>query len=79
MNNDLAKRLKEALLGKPDPIPKGWMSCEELGEMLGLKDRQTRETAWAGVKSGILESKRFRLIGRNGAPRYFTYFKEIVK
>ena len=79
MSNDLARKLKEALSGKIDQVPQGWMSYEDLGKLLRVQPRRTREIASAAINSGLLERKRFRLRDKNGVAQMFTYFKEIVK
>ena len=74
----LVDRLREALSGEDETIPKGWLSLKELQQEFGVGTRQTRTIAWAGVEKGILEHRFFRLTCKSGGKKNFSYFKEII-
>jgi len=76
---NLVARLKEALSGKEEVIPKGWISLKELQKELGIGPRQTRAIAWASVEKGILEHRYFKLFGKTGKKSNFSYFREVKK
>lgn len=61
MNTDWAKVLKRALSGEPDKVPKGWKTTEQICAEVDRAPRTVRQCLIAGVKSGTIEVKRFRI------------------
>lgn len=59
--NALLKILQEAAMPPVDKVPSGWFTACELAKVAGKKHATGLRLANAGMKSGILECRRFRI------------------
>ena len=57
--------LQNALAGQPDKIPSGFKTKYQWAEEWNVKPKRALEKITAGIRAGLVERKKFRII--NGA------------
>lgn len=74
--NDLLARIRAEMTGAPEEVPEGWMTSHQWAEQWGMKISNTKLTIQAGVRHGLMETKRFRIIS-NGKRYMMPHYREV--
>lgn len=76
-NSKLIDLIEALQGGQYDTVPaeEGWFTTIQLAEELNCSVGHASKMILKGQRSGVIESKKFRL-NRNGAPRVIPHFKK---
>lgn len=74
--NKLLAKLQAAVSGEAETVPAGWLRREEWARKLGRASSQTDRLLAAGVASGILERREFRIVIKSGGVRATPHWRE---
>ena len=72
--NDLARALIDAARTRPDVIPPGWNTTEQLAMMTGISQSHIRRKIVAMMAAGKVESRKF-LVESGGICRARPHYK----
>lgn len=71
--NELLQQIRRAMHGTPDVVPPDWKPTRYWQKAWGLNEYSAGRALRAGVKSGILELKTFRVAVANRTPAVKHY------
>lgn len=75
MKTSLLEKLRE--VGRQaEPVPKGWKTSVQLQAEWGFSQSQVSILLIRGMKSGIVEMKKFRIAGLNGMVKCVPHYRE---
>ena len=77
--NDLVDRLMQAVGATAEKVPPGWFTPADFRQKTGKCDRMVSDILSQGVKLGLLEKRKFRIINPSYGCLYPTVFYREIK
>ena len=65
------------IANKAKPLPKGWITLEQICKEEGLSLNHTRLIVRNAIKAGILETQKWPLAMCNGVPRATPIYRRV--
>lgn len=74
-SSQLLTALQDALQNKPEQVPGNWKTTEQLAEEWQFSQSHANRLIAAGLKKGLIEARRFRIINGSRGVFPITHYR----